>query len=94
MVLLDAAAETGLFGTLFYLVLLAAPWLALLLRRKQVNFSPSLVGASALLLAVSLVGLFDYYTWLLVPGRLLAWLAWGLWACFYSTAQRSEGAYA
>jgi O-antigen ligase len=94
LVLLDVAVETGLFGALFYLMLLSAPWLALLLRRKQLNFSVSLIGASALLLAISLTSLFDYYTWLLVPGRLLAWLAWGLWASIYYAELRSEGTYA
>ncbi len=82
-VLLDVAAETGIFGAVFYTLLLAGPWLALLLRRRSLRFSPFLLAASALLLAVSLVGLFDYYTWLLVPGRIWAWLAWGLWACAY-----------
>ena len=44
------------------------------------------VGASGLLLALTLVGLFDYYTWLLVPGRLWQWLAWGLWAVAFQAA--------
>jgi len=82
-VLLDVAVETGLFGAASYTLLLAGPWLALLLRYRSLRFSPFLTAASALLLAVSLVGLFDYYTWLLVPGRIWAWLAWGLWAGAY-----------
>jgi O-antigen ligase len=86
LVLLDAAAETGIFGALFYAGLLLAPWLALWLGRKRLHFSVELVAASALLLAVSLIGLFDYYTWLLVPGRLLCWLAWGFWAASYRSA--------
>lgn len=90
LVLLDAAAETGIFGALFYALLLISPWLALWLSRKQISSTPSLIGASALLLAVSLVGLFDYYTWLLVPGRLLSWLSWGLWGSFYLSARGSE----
>jgi O-antigen ligase len=94
LVLLDVAAETGIFGALFYALLLIAPWLALWLSRKQIHFTPSLIGASALLLAVSLVGLFDYYTWLLVPGRLLSWLSWGLWGSFYLAARRSERRHA
>jgi O-antigen ligase len=83
---LDAAAETGIFGALFYICLLLAPWLALWLKRRQLQFSAGLIGASALLLAISLIGLFDYYTWLLVPGRLWCWLAWGLWAASYRSA--------
>jgi hypothetical protein len=39
--------------------------------------------AIALLLSITIVGFFDYYTWLLVPGRLWQWLAWGLWAAAY-----------
>jgi hypothetical protein len=83
LVLLDVAAETGLIGAAFFALLLAAPWVALYLRRKRLSFSPFLIAASALLLAVSLVGLFDYYTWLLVPGRMWSWLAWGVWAAAY-----------
>jgi O-antigen ligase len=94
LVLLDAAAETGIFGALFYALLLISPWLALWLSRRQIHLTPSLIGSSALLFAVSLVGLFDYYTWLLVPGRLVAWLSWGLWGSFYLSARRSERRHA
>ncbi len=94
LVLLEVAAETGIFGALFYASLLLLPWLALWLKRRQLRFTPMLIGASALLLAVSLIGLFDYYTWLLVPGRLLSWLAWGLWAASYSSASSSGSGYA
>jgi O-antigen ligase len=86
LVFLDAAAETGIFGALFYTSLLLAPWLALWLKRRQIRYSGPLIGASALLLAASMIGLFDYYTWLLVPGRLWCWLAWGLWAASYRSA--------
>lgn len=82
-VLVDVAAEIGIFGALFYGLTLVAPWLALGINRRRLDFSPALVGASALLAAVALIGFFDYYTWLLVPGRLWAWFAWGLWAAFY-----------
>jgi O-antigen ligase len=85
-VLLDAAAETGIFGALFYILTLVAPWLALWRRRDRLVFSPALVGVSALLFAVSAIGLFDYYTWLLAPGRLLQWLAWGLWGAVYTAS--------
>lgn len=82
VVLLDVAAETGLFGALFYLVLLAAPWFALAFKRRG-KLTPDLIAASGLLLAMSVIGLFDYYTWLSAPGRLWQWLAWGLWGRFY-----------
>ena len=94
LVLLEVAAETGIFGALFYMSLLLLPWLALWLKRRQLRFTPILIGASALLLAVSLIGLFDYYTWLLVPGRLLSWLAWGLWGASYRSASSGGSDYA
>jgi O-antigen ligase len=94
LVLLEVAAETGIFGALFYMSLLLLPWLALWLKRRQLRFTPILIGASALLLAVSLIGLFDYYTWLLVPGRLLSWLAWGLWGASYRSASSGGSEYA
>ena len=82
-VLLDVAAETGIFGALFYSLAMAVPWMALWLNRRRMALSPEMMAASGLLLAVTVVGLFDYYTWLLVPGRLWQWLAWGLWAIAY-----------
>lgn len=85
VVLLDVAAETGLFGALFYLILLIAPWVAMLIKRPN-KLTPDLIGASGLLLAISVIGLFDYYTWFSTPGRLWQWLAWGLWGKFYVDA--------
>jgi O-antigen ligase/polysaccharide polymerase Wzy-like membrane protein len=82
--LLDAAVETGIFGGLFYFVLMIAPWAALWINRARLVWSPALIGASAVLLAITIVGFFDYYTWLLVPGRLWQWMTWGLWANAYS----------
>jgi O-antigen ligase len=89
LVLLDVAAETGLFGALVYALLLITPWLVMWVNRKRLLFTPMLLGASLLLLAVDLVGFFDYYTWLLVPGRLWAWLAWGWWGSAYINARTS-----
>jgi len=85
IVLLDVAAETGIFGALIYSALMIAPWVALWLNRRRIVFSPALIAVSALLLAITLVGLFDYYTWLLNPGRLWQWLALGLWSVTYSS---------
>lgn len=87
-VLLDVAAEIGVFGAICYLGALAGPWLALWLNRKSLILSPMLIGASGLLLAVTVIGFFDYYTWLLAPGRLWQWLAWGLWAALYQASSR------
>jgi len=84
--LLEAAVETGIGGALGYAFLLGAPWVMLWWKRRNLTWSPALVGTSGLLLAITLVGLFDYYPWLLVPGRLWQWLAWGLWAVAFQSA--------
>lgn len=86
--LLDAAAETGVFGALFYFGALTGPWIALWLNRRRLAHVPVLLGLSGLLLAVTLVGLFDYYSWLLAPGRLWQWFAWGLWGAVYQASFR------
>jgi hypothetical protein len=86
IVLLNVAAETGIVGALFYFAALLAPWLALWLNRRRLRWSPALIGISGVLLAVTLVGFFDYYTWLLVPGRLWQWLIWGLWSAAFSNS--------
>jgi hypothetical protein len=85
-VLLDAAAETGIFGALFFLVLTISPWAALFLNRRRLVFSPTLIGVSALLLSVTIIGFLDYYTWSLPPGRLWQWMTWGLWAVVYQAS--------
>jgi len=86
IVLLDVAAETGVFGALFYSIAVAGPWLALWLNRRRLTPSPALIGVSGVLLAVTIVGFFDYYTWLLTPGRLWQWLVWGLWGVIYQSS--------
>lgn len=85
LVLLDAAAEIGVFGALSYAVVLIAPWIALW--RQRARWTRELAGASAALAAISVVGLFDYYTWTFSPGRIWAWLLLGLWATAYSSAR-------
>jgi O-antigen ligase len=77
--LLAAAMETGFFGATFYFLLMILPWLALL-RRRDLWTNPQLIGAAGMLLAVTVVGFFDYYTWLTTPGRIWQWLAWGMFA--------------
>jgi len=81
--LLEVAAELGIFGALFYFMAMVGPWLALWFDRRHLDFSADLIAVSGLLAAVTIVGLFDYYPWLLPPGRLWQWLAWGLWAAIY-----------
>ncbi|MEW5961398.1 MAG: hypothetical protein AB1801_27075, partial [Chloroflexota bacterium] len=75
--------ETGLFGALFYFIALVAPWTALWFNRSRLKFSADLLVVSGVLAAVTIVGFFDYYTWLLGPGRLWQWLVWGLWGSIY-----------
>lgn len=87
MVLLTAAVETGLLGAAFYLILLVAPWIAVILGHN-VHMTPDLVAASALLLALTIIGLFDYYPWMLTAGRLWQYLSWGLWAMAYTNAKK------
>lgn len=86
LVMLEAAAETGLFGALFFMLAALGPWFMMWLRRTRLTFGLELIGACALLLAVTLVGFFDYYPWLLAPGRFWQWLAWGLWAAMYQVS--------
>lgn len=80
IVLVDAAAEVGLFGALFYLAALLSPWGLMGWRRRWLSFSPELAAASGLLMAIFILGLFDAYPWFVASGRLWQWLAWGLWA--------------
>lgn len=88
VVLLNVAAETGILGGLFYIMLITFPWLAIWIYRHQLNFTTDLIAACALLLATTVVGFFDYYTWFSTPGRLWQWLAMGLWAAIYHGSLR------
>jgi O-antigen ligase len=93
VVILDVAAEIGIFGAFFYALAITAPWLAIWLNRRRLVLSPAFITVTGLNLAVTIIGLFDYYTWLLVPGRLWQWLAWGLWGLTYQAAiQESDHA--
>ena len=76
--LLTAAMETGLLGAVCYLLLLLFPLIRLVKSGTKFMKDPRLITASALLLAVTLVGLFDIYPWLPPSGRLWQWLVWGL----------------
>ncbi len=85
--LLTAAIETGLLGGAFYLLLVLLPFLMFALKWKIYSAQPMIVGAFALLLALSVVGLFDYYTWLYSAGRMWQWLGWGLWSLAVSSRE-------
>jgi O-antigen ligase len=91
MTLLDVAAEIGIFGALLYAIVMVTPWLALWSNRKNAISSPELLSAIALLTAITIVGFFDYYTWLLAPGRLWQWLAWGLLGSVYGVSRGKNG---
>jgi O-antigen ligase len=78
--MLNAAMETGVPGGIFYFLLLSAPWILFAVRWRDLIHKPLMMGALALLLALSVVGLFDYYTWMYAPGRLWQWLGWGLFS--------------
>jgi O-antigen ligase len=80
-VLLDVAAETGVLGAVFYSLLVLTPFALLIWRRRQLT--PELIGASGALLALHVLGLFDYYTWLFPAGRILFWLVLALWVVAY-----------
>jgi O-antigen ligase len=84
---LVVAAENGVFAALCYIALIVAPWVLLWRRRHALTLE--LVGASAALLAVIVVGLFDYYTWSQPPGRIWTWIALGFWVVAYSRSEPS-----
>lgn len=75
--LLTVGLETGMFGAIFYFLLMILPWVTFS-RRADLRANPYVIGAMGLLLAVTLVGFFDYYTWFSTPGRIWQWLTWGL----------------
>lgn len=87
--LLAAAAETGIFGAMFYGLLIVTPWLLIFMRRKKIKYNPAFVALTGALLAVTVVGFFDYYTWLLAPGRFWQYLIWGAWGSFFRFSQKT-----
>lgn len=88
---LTSALETGVIGAAPYLLLFLVPVLGFLLRWRFYIQHPLILGAFALLLSVSVVNLFDYYTWMYAPGRLWQWLVWGLYSSALSNAAISKG---
>jgi O-antigen ligase len=90
IVLLDVAGETGIFGAFFYILALTAPWVAIWINRHRLRPNPQLIAASGLLLGLTIISFFDYYTWLLEPGRLWQWTGWGLWAAMYGQSLKKE----
>lgn len=89
--LLDAAFETGMLGAVFYLALIILPVVIFFKQCKSLLSNPLSVAAAALLLTVMVVGFFDYYTWMLVAGRLWLYLALGLWAIALNQTTHPSG---
>jgi len=83
---LAAAIETGTIGASFYLLLLTAPGVVFGQKWRALVAVPHIVPVFALLLTLTAVGLFDYYTWLNAAGRIWQWLAWGLWSASLARA--------
>jgi O-antigen ligase len=77
--ILAAALETGMFGAVFFVAANVLPFYFVFRNRGYLR-NANIILALALILAVTVLGLFDHYPWILVPGRLLHWLAWGAFA--------------
>jgi O-antigen ligase len=90
LILLEAAAETGIFGGLALTGILLFPWIALWINRKHLSFDANLIFASAAFLGVTLIGIFDYYPWLLAPGRYWLWTIWGIWGAVYIRSYKRQ----
>lgn len=80
LVLLEVAAELGIFGGISWLWLMIVPWIVLYMRRRELFRSPWLAAVCGALLALFVISFFDYYPWLLPQGRIWQWTAWGLLA--------------
>src|SRR5690606_13726835 len=88
VVILVVAAETGLIGAVAYAVLTLAPWALLWKVRRRLT--PELIGVAGAFMALTVIGLFDYYTWSLMAGRFWFWLVLGLFVVEYRRAERQE----
>ena len=84
VVVLDVAAETGIVGAACFLVVLIAPWVALVRRRDR--WTASLATATAALAAIGLIGFVDYYTWTYPAGRIWWWIVLAIWIVAYRAA--------
>jgi putative inorganic carbon (hco3(-)) transporter len=84
-------AELGILGGLLWVMLLLAPWLALLMRRRRVRMTAWWAGVSGALLALMAVSFADFYVWSSHQGQLALWLVFGLWARAWSSLAGGEG---
>lgn len=83
--ILVSAMETGVLGGIFYFLLLVIPILTVFFRWDELSRWPALAGAFGLLLALTVVGFFDYYTWSYSYGQAWQWLGWGLYSAAMET---------
>jgi len=77
---LTSSLETGVIGGAPYLLLMISPAIFFIFKWREYVHKPFIMGALALLIVISVVNLFDYYTWMYAPGRLWQWMAWGLYS--------------
>ena len=77
---LTVSLETGVLGGAFYFILFLLPFMDFLIRWRMYIHNPVGMGVMALLLAIFVVNLFDYYTWSYTSGRIWQWLAWALYS--------------
>jgi len=82
--LLASALETGVIGAGFYLGLMLLPLVVFIRQRERMLREPWPTATLTLIIALILIGFFDHYPWMLVPGRLLQWMVWGLWAASFN----------
>ncbi|HMZ06580.1 MAG TPA: O-antigen ligase family protein [Anaerolineales bacterium] len=75
--ILAAAMELGYSGAMFYAALMALPFY-MAFRGCRYWQDIKVITALALILSMIIIGLFDHYLWTLVPGRIMQWLAWGI----------------
>jgi hypothetical protein len=80
VVLLEIATELGLFGAAAWLWVMIVPWLVLFVRRRELFNNAWLAAVTAAFLVLTLIGVFDYYPWLLPHGRIWQWTTLGLLA--------------
>lgn len=85
VVLFEVTTELGIAGGVLWLWLMVAPWIAIAVNRNALFASPWFAAVAAALLVLTVIGFFDYYPWLLPPGRIWQWCVWGLLAGLLST---------
>lgn len=85
VVIFEIATELGLFGAVTWVFVMIAPWVVFYKRRAALKQDSWLAAVAAALLALTLLGFFDYYPWLLPPGRIWQWTALGLVAASLTT---------